>query len=413
MTRQKFDRGGKEGMNFDFDRPVDRRGTYSLKWDLYKGRDVIPLWVADMDFPVSPAIVEALHARVNHGIFGYTLVPDTLVDVVVARMAARYGWEIDPEWVVWLPGLVTGINVACRAVGDPGNEVVTTVPIYPPFLSAPKHAARRIITVPLVERDGCWHLDPETLEGVLTPATRLLLLCSPHNPTGRVFTRQELLSLAAICERHDLVICSDEIHCELVLDEEKEHLPTAVLSPEIEKRTITLMAPSKTFNIPGLGCSFAIIAERELRRKFVAAMAGIVPHVNALGYTAALAAYRDGRSWHEAILEYLRKNRDCVEALVGEMPGLSMHHVEATYLAWIDTRQTGLDNAVATFEEAGAGLSDGRYFGTEGFVRLNFGCPRPLLREALQRMNAAISAQEGSRKGPSRSTDDNGADRWD
>ena len=377
-------------MSFDFDRPVDRRGTHSLKWDLYKGKDIIPLWVADMDFPVSPAIVEVLHEHVDHGIFGYTIVPDELVDVVVARMASRYGWEIDREWIVWLPGLLTGINVACRAVGDPGDEVVTTVPIYPPFLSAPKHASRRIITVPLVESNGYWHIDPDELEGALTPATRLLLLCSPHNPAGRVFSREELLSLAAICERHDLVICSDEIHCELVLDEEKQHIPTAVLSPEIERRTITLMAPSKTFNIPGLGCSFAIIADRDLRRKCVAAMAGIVPHVNALGYTAALAAYRDGRSWHEALLDYLGKNRDCVEAFVRGIPGISMHHVEATYLAWIDTRQTGLDDAVAAFEEAGVGLSDGRYFGTEGFVRLNFGCPRPLLREALRRMGAAI-----------------------
>ena len=373
-------------MTHDFDRTVDRRGTNSLKWDLYKGKEIIPLWVADMDFRVSPAIIRALQAHVNHGVFGYTLVPDELIDVVIGRLATQYQWKIERDWIVWLPGLVTGINVACRAVGDTGDEVLTTVPIYPPFLTAPGNSSRELGTVPLMEGAGGWEIDFDLLERAITPRTRILLLCSPHNPTGRVFTRDELSTLAQICERHDLVICSDEIHCELVLDTDKEHIPTATLSPDVERRTITLMAPSKTFNIPGLGCSFAVISDEPLRRQFLRGMKGIVPHVNALGYTAALAAYRDSRDWYLAMIDYLRENRDSAERSIEAMPGLSMHHVEATYLAWIDTRQTGMKDPVKSFEEAGVGLSDGKSFGAEGFVRLNFGCPRSVLEEAFQRM---------------------------
>ncbi|HOP40964.1 MAG TPA: PatB family C-S lyase [Syntrophales bacterium] len=377
-------------MTHDFDKLIDRRGTNSLKWDLYKGRDVIPMWVADMDFRVSTAIIEALRAHVDHGVFGYTLVPDELTDVVIERLATQYRWKIERDWIVWLPGLVTGINVACRAVGNAGDEVLTMVPIYPPFLTAPGNFSRGLIKVPLMEGGEGWEIDFDLLERSVTPSTRLLLLCNPHNPTGRVFTSDELSKLAQICERHDLVICSDEIHCELVLDRDKNHIPTAALSPDVEKRTITLMAPSKTFNIPGLGCSFAVISDEPLRKQFLQAMKGIVPHVNALGYTAALAAYRDSRDWHVAMIDYLAKNRDIVERAVETMPGLSMHHVEATYLAWIDTRQTGMDNPVRTFEEAGVGLSDGKPFEGEGFVRLNFGCPRSVLDEALARMRKAF-----------------------
>jgi len=256
-------------------------------------------------------------------------------------------------------------------------------PVYPPFLSAPENSSRKLRSVPLVEKTGGWEIDFDLLKRAITPRTRMLLLCSAQNPTGRVFTRDELATLAQICERHDIVICSDEIHCELVLDKGIEHIPTAALGPEVERRTITLMAPSKTFNIPGLGCSFAVISDEPLRWQFLRAMKGIVPHVNALGYTAALAAYRDSRDWHLALIDYLRENRDIVERAIEAMPGISMQHVEATYLAWIDTRQTGMENPVKIFEEAGVGLSDGRPFGAEGFVRLNFGCPRPVLEEAL------------------------------
>ncbi len=377
-------------MTFDFDKRIDRRGTNSLKWDRYKGEDIIPLWVADMDFQVSPDISKALRNHVDHGVFGYTLVPGELVDVVIERLAQQYNWKVKGDWIVWLPGLVTGINLACLAVGDVGNEVLTTVPIYPPFLTAPGNSSRTLGILPLVERSGGWGFDFEQIENAITPRTNMFLLCNPHNPTGRIFTGDELSELANICERHDLVICSDEIHCELLLDKDKKHIPTATLSQEVERRTITLMAPSKTFNIPGLGCAFAIISDEMLRRKFLKLMQGTVPHINAFGYTAALAAYRDSRDWHMALIEYLRKNRDMVESFIKETPGLSMQHVEATYLAWIDARQSGLDDPAKSFEKGGVGLSDGKPFGAEGFLRLNFGCCSDLLKEALQRIGTIM-----------------------
>ncbi len=377
---------------FDFDTPIDRRGSASVKWDKYRGRDVIPLWVADMDFRSPPVVLEALQRRVEHGVFGYTHAPEELTPAILARLQADYRWRVEPEWLVWLPGLVTGLNVACRAVGEDGDQVLTPVPVYPPFLSAPRHSRRDLLTVPLGRRDGRWELDLERLEAAVTPRTRLLLLCSPHNPVGRVFGREELAALADLCARHDLVICSDEIHADLVLDPDKAHVPTAALEPEVARRTITLMAPSKTFNTPGLGFSFAVVPDGALRGRFRAAMAGIVPQVNALGYTAALAAYRDGGPWQAALLAALRANRDSVEQAVAAMPGLAMDHVEATYLAWIDTRPAGLEDPVQFFEQAGVGLSDGRDFAGPGFVRLNFGCPQATLREALGRMGQALES---------------------
>ncbi|MEJ2699575.1 MAG: PatB family C-S lyase [Desulfuromonadales bacterium] len=374
-----------------FDPIIDRRETESLKWEKYRGRDVIPLWVADMDFRSPPAVVDALKARVDHGIFGYTLPPAELIETILEMLARDYGWEVEPSWLVWLPGLVTGLNVACRAVGEDGAGVLTTVPIYPPFLSAPGLARRGLSTAPMVQNGGRWEFDLDRLERAVNRRTRLLLLCSPHNPTGRVFERYELAALAEFCERHDLVLCSDEIHSGLVLAPGRVHIPTATLGPETARRTITLLAPSKTFNLPGLGCAFAIVPDTDLRRRFRRAMAGIVPHVNTLGYTAALAAYRDAGSWHGELLTYLRANRDLVRAAVAEMPGLATTEVEATYLAWIDAKGTGLEDPGGFFEAAGVGLSDGEEFGAPGFLRLNFGCPRSLLSEALERMRRGLA----------------------
>jgi cystathionine beta-lyase len=222
----------------------------------------------------------------------------------------------------------------------------------------------------------------------------LFLLCSPHNPVGRVFSREELTTLAQICEKHDIIICSDEIHCDLILDPEKSHIPTASLSPSIAERTITLMSASKTFNIPGLGCAFAVIPDRALRKRFLGAMAGIVPHVNVLGYVATLAAFRDCADWHAALLDYLRANRDFVADAVSQMPNLTMAPPEATYLAWIDVRATGIENPIEFFEAGGIGMQDGADFDGPGFVRLNFGCPRKTLEEALQRMATALESLE-------------------
>ena len=375
---------------FDFDRVVDRQGTASTKWEKYRGRDVLPMWVADMDFESPPAVIEALHRRVDHQVFGYTNTPELLIETVVARLAERYDWQIDPNWLIWLPGLVAGINLACRSVGESGDQVATFTPVYRPFLTAPGFSDRQLLTVPFDQSGGNWQIDFDRLAAAITPRTRLLLLCSPHNPIGRVFRRDELWALAEFCQRHDLVICSDEIHCELVLDNALGHIVTAALDGDIARRTITLMAPSKTFNLAGLGCAFAIVPDDRLRARCKAVAAGIMAHVNLFGYSAALAAYRNGDDWHRALLDYLRGNRDRVQQAVAAMPGLSMTPVEATYLAWIDTREAGLADPAGFFESAGVGLSDGREFDGDGFVRLNFGCPRPVLDQALARMQAAL-----------------------
>jgi len=378
---------------FDFDTIIDRSNTGSEKWDRHQGRDVIPLWVADMDFRSPPAVIAALHERVEHGVFGYTHPSQGLIEAVLAHLERDFCWQVPPEWLVWLPGLVCGLNVLSRAVGEAGDEVITFTPVYPPFMSAPTLSQRSTVKVPLMLDGGRWVADLEALERAITPRTRLLLLCSPHNPVGRAWSREELQQFADVAERHDLVIGSDDIHAGLILDEGLRHLPIAALSPETARRTITLLAPSKTYNIPGLGCSFAVISDPALRKGFVRAAGRIVPHVNLLGYTAAEAAYRHGEGWRQALLSYLRGNRDLVAEAVGRMPGLSMTHVEATYLAWIDARAVGLEDPGAFFEAGGVGLSNGADFDAAGFVRLNFGCSRILLDKALQRMEAALAAR--------------------
>ena len=378
-------------MEFDFDAPIDRRGSDSAKWGKYAGREVLPMWVADMDFAAPPAVIEALHRRADHAVFGYADPPLSLVEAVVEALAREHRWSIDATWLVWLPGLVTGLNVACRAVGDPGDAVFTATPIYPPFLSAPRYGGRSVVTVPLELRGMHWQWDFDRVERALTPRTRLLMLCNPHNPVGRAFARAELLEIADIAERHDLVILSDEIHAGLVLDPACTHLPIAALDPAIARRSITLMAPSKTYNIPGLGCAFAVIPDPGLRRRFLDVMRGIVPHVNVFGYAAAEAAYRCGEPWRRALVDYLRGNAEYALASIGAIAGLRTTPVEATYLAWIDCAALGLENPAAFFEQAGVGVSNGADFGAAGFVRLNFGCPRALLAQALARMSDAIT----------------------
>jgi cystathionine beta-lyase len=383
----------RTAISFDFDTIIDRRNTGSAKWDKYKDRDVIPLWVADMDFRAAPAIRHALQQRVDHGVFGYALAPEGLAEALQAFLHSWHGWTIEKDWITWLPGVVPAMAAACRAIGDDGDDVMTAVPIYPHFLSVHKPARRNLITVPLQLREGRWTFDFDAIERAITPRTRLFLLCNPHNPVGRSYSREELVRLAEICLRHDMIISSDEVHAGLVLDADTPHVPTAMLSLEVAARTITLRAPSKTFNLPGLGCSYAIISDPALRRRFRRCTAEVIPPVNAMGFAAALAAYRDSHDWHLALLDYLRSNRDRVEQAVAAMPGLSITHVEATYLAWIDTRPLNLPDPVKFFEEAGVGLSDGKDFAGPDFVRLNFGCPRGLLDEALGRMQRAVQGR--------------------
>jgi cystathionine beta-lyase len=305
---------------FDFDRLIDRRSLPSEKWGRYAGRDVLPLWVADMDFAAPPAVIEALHRRIDHGVFGYTDAWPALEQAVVEGLRRDHGWTIQPDWLVWLPGVVAGFNLACAIAGEAGDGVLTATPVYPPFLTAPANTGRVLQRAELVLGDGRWQWDWDALEAACTPTTRLLLLCSPHNPVGRVFDEAELRRLADFAARHDLLVCSDEIHCGLVLDADRTHRPLAALDEAIARRTITLMAPSKTWNIPALYCAFAIIPDPALRRRYRHAMRGIVPHVNVLGMVAAEAAYRDGDAWRRALLDYLRGNRERVLEAVGRCP---------------------------------------------------------------------------------------------
>ncbi len=382
-------------MTFDFDHPPERRGTDSQKWQKYAGRDILPLWVADMDFVSPPAITAALQQRVAHGIYGYARPVKSTTDTIVAALAQRYGWRIDPTWIVWLPGLVVGLNVVARAFADAGDEVLTLAPVYPPFMTAPKNGARLSVQVPFELHDGTWRINWEALERAVTPRTRLFYLCNPHNPLARVWRREELTRLAAFCQQHKLILCSDEIHCDLILDPGLPHVPTALISPEIASRSITLMAPSKTYNVPGLGTSFAIIPDALRRTRFVHATAGIVAEVNTLGYTACEAAYRDCEPWRQALLAYLRDNRDYLTDYVArELPGIKIEApIEATYLAWLNVSTLGLADPAGHFEKHGVGLSDGVFFGAPPgrYVRLNFGCPRATLAEALRRLKAALT----------------------
>ncbi len=382
-------------MTFDFDTVPQRLGTDSQKWQKYAGRDVLPLWVADMDFKSSPAIVAALHARVDQGIFGYARPVKSTVDAVVNAMESRYGWRIDPSWLVWLPGLVVGLNITAQAFAQPGEEVLTLAPVYPPFMSAPKNSARVSNTVAFVLRDGQWTIDWDALERAVNPRTKLFYLCNPHNPLARVWRRDELIRLGEFCVKHDLVLCSDEIHCDLILDPALPHHPTGTLGEAIARRTITLMAPSKTYNVPGLGTSLAIIPDATLRARFVRATAGVVAEVTSLGFTACEAAYRDSEPWRQALLAYLRGNRDyLVDFVARELPGVKIEApIEATYLAWLNVSARGLADPIAHFEQHGVGLSDGAFFGSPKgqHVRINFGCPRATLAEALRRMKAALS----------------------
>ncbi|MFH1965421.1 MAG: PatB family C-S lyase [Acidobacteriota bacterium] len=378
-------------------KPVDRSGTESLKWGIYSP-DILPMWVADMDFEVPEPIIEALQNRISHKVFGYGMDLEELVEVVVDRMKELQNWDIEPESVLLLPGLVCGLNIACRVIGEDGDGVLVNTPVYPPFLTAPSNQRKILQSAPQSYRmkDGYLHydMDMKGLEDAVEENTKLFILCNPHNPTGRVFTRQELLSLAEMCARKNLLICSDEIHNDLLLGDNR-HISIASLDPEIADRTMTFIAPSKTYNIPGLGCSAAIIPNRELRLRVKALFDGIVSQPNILGMYAALAAYSSCQEWLDALRVYLTGNRDfMVDFLQKHLPGIRTTLPEATYLAWMDCRDCGIEGNPQKFflEQARVALNDGAMFGAggEGFVRLNFGCSRENLEEALNRMRKAM-----------------------
>lgn len=377
---------------FDFDKEIDRTTTDSDKWDKYKGQDILPMWVADSDFQSPPAVIDALQTRVAHGVFGYTHASDTLTELFVDRMATHYGWHIEPEWVVYLPGLVCGLNIAARALCNDDQTIISPSPVYPPFISSAKFAERRLVKAPVTLNEGRWVPDLQQADSQLTGKGGLLQMCNPLNPGGTVYRREELEATLAFAEQHDLLVCSDEIHCDLILDETLTHIPFASINARAAQRSVTLMAPSKTFNIAGLGASIAIIPNPEIRHRFNKVKRGLVPGVNVLAFTAAEAAYQQGEDWLQAQLDYLRGHRDFLMEAINALPGLKLEKIESTYLAWIDCSELPVDNPHRFFEQAGVGLSPGIDFGDRQFVRLNFGCTRKTLKEAVRRMKVAIDA---------------------
>ena len=382
-------------MSYDFDTLIDRFPTESAKWHVFEP-DVLPMWVADMDFRSPEPVIQALHQRVEHGIFGYPKESPELRQVIIERLARLYGWKVNPEEILFLPGVIGSFNLACYTFANPGESVLIQPPVYPPFFSAAKYAQLTLQENPLVQlADGSYSIDFDAFERAITPSTRVFILCNPHNPVGRVFRREELEKMAEICLRHNVLICSDEIHCDLVYTGHP-HLPVASLHPEIASQTITLMAPSKTFNIAGLDCSFAIIPNEELRKRYEAARQGRIGGVNLFGYQAALSAYQYGQPWLDELLVYLEANRDWLYDFVKQnLPGIRMAKPEGTYLAWMDCREAGIPGAACEYliKQARVALNDGCTFGPggDGFVRLNFASPRAMLVEGMQRIQHALS----------------------
>jgi cysteine-S-conjugate beta-lyase len=377
-----------------FDREINRKKSDSIKWNLYDP-DILPMWVADMDFSAPQPVIQALQSRVEHGVFGYAGDPAELRKVIIDRFAEKYRWAIKPEDIIFTPGVVVGFNIAAHAVSQPDGEILIQPPVYPPFFKAGSYADLKTIENPLVQDvNGYYGIDFDDFEQKITGNTRMFLLCNPHNPVGRVFRRDELERMAAICLRHNVIICSDEIHGDLIF-KGQQHIPLGSINPEIAKRTITLMAPSKTFNIAGLDCSFAVIPDKEIREQYLKAMKGITGNTNMLGITAALAAYQAGTPWLEDLMIYLQDNRDHLKrTLDAEMPEIKMVSPEGTYLAWLDCRQAGLNESPYDFflKNARIAFNNGDAFGTggKGFVRMNFGCTRATLNEALNRMKSAL-----------------------
>lgn len=376
---------------YDFTTLLPRRGTDSVKWDPYRHNEVLPFWVADMDFISCPEISAAMQERAAFPNYGYAMGQESLCDSIQEYLRRMHRLDIPGEWLVYLPGMVCALAVAARAVGQPGDGVLIQPPVYGPFFKAPRHAEREVIQAPLAfnERMGRWEMDWVAMESAMTPRTKMLLLCNPHNPVGRAWTRDELREVADFCKEHRLILCSDEIHCDLILDPDADH--HSALHWATDLPAITLMAPSKTWNIAGLGFTFAVIPDESLRRRFQVAMASFVPHPNIFAYVAAEAAYRHGEPWRREMIEVLQGNEKLLrERIETRLAPLKVCRTEASYLAWIDASNLPISHRKAHFEAHGVGLSPGSDFGDDKFLRFNFGCPRAMLEDGLERMEEAL-----------------------
>ncbi|MEP3481037.1 MAG: PatB family C-S lyase [Fuerstiella sp.] len=388
--------------NFNFDEKLERRGTGSIKWDRYP--DYEPFWVADMDFRSPDCVVEAIHRRTDEGVFGYAMPHDGLVEAVLGYLLSMHKVAATADDLVHLPGMVPALSLACRAFTDPGDEVMICAPVYYPFFHVAKDSAATIVSVPHLRaaaagaddhENTTWRFDWEAMEAAVTQKTSMLILCNPQNPLGRVFTQAEVRQLAEFCESHDLILISDEIHCDLVLDPQQPHFSCLNLPQKFQSRLVTLMAPSKTYNIAGLGYTFAMIPDDELRSKFVAAKGCTVPEINLLAMVAAEAAYLDGEPWRQDLIAYLRTNRDILADFVrNEIPQIIVHEHAATYLYWMDCTALNESQPVEFFaKKAGIYLTDGRPFGSRSHARFNFGCPQSQMLAGLEAMAKAVAAK--------------------
>ncbi len=382
----------------NFNREIDRRHSECIKWNRFD-EDVLPMWVADTDFRCPEAVIRALHARVDHGIFGYGAPPKELDRTVIQRLKRLYDWDVQENQIGYIPGIVTGFNAAIRAFCEPGEAVIYQTPAYPPFIGAPDSARLKGVQNPLLQHeDGTYHLDFDRFEQqIISENVRAFILCNPQNPTGRVFTREELTQLAEICLRQNVLIISDEIHCDILFDNNK-HIPIATLSPEVGANTITFIAPSKTFNIAGLHASVYMIQNPELLEKFRCFCSGLVGCPGVLALTAAHAAYADGDDWLAQQNRYLQANRDFLDdALAAQLPDIHWNKPEATFLGWLNCSNLGLGEPPYEFflREARVGLNEGISFGPQcgDYVRINFGTIQANLQEAINRMQAALAGR--------------------
>lgn len=385
-------------MSIGFDRDINRDGTHSVKYDarqdVFGKADVIPAWVADMDFATPPAITKALIERANHPIYGYTIYPDSLYESIIDWLKRRHHWEIQRDWVVMCPGVVPSLNAAVMAFTQPGESIIIQPPVYFPFFSAATQTGRKLIENPLHLEDGKYTIDFDHLEQCAQEA-HLLLLCSPHNPVGRVWNKQELEHLLQISEKYDLMIFSDEIHADLIYPGNQHH----TLAPLTDNpaNILTAITPSKTFNIPGLNLSSLIIPDPAARKKITQVFDAMhVSASNPFSIAAFEAAYREGEPWLEELFVYLSDTRDCVQAYLAEhLPQIKLIPSEGTYLLWLDCRKLNKNDAELKrffVHEAGVGLSPGALFGKEGsgFMRLNIGAPRRTVMAVLENIRRVL-----------------------
>ena len=382
-------------MKYDFDQLIDRDTTHSTKWLKFSDPDVLPMWIADMDFLCPPEVTNPMIERVNQGIFGYTDTPVSLTKSFIEHVNKTLRWKIEEDWIVWVPGGVVGLNISCKTVLAPGDIALVPSPIYPPFTEAPENMERGFVKTFLKDINGRLEFDVEDIKELLSDDTKMLYLCNPQNPGGTVFTNRELAELSVLCQENDIVVCSDEIHADLILDDNLKHTPYASLNSFAQENSITIMGPCKTFNLAGFPIAAAIIPNEELREDFERNSKGIVAHIDTMAFVAAEAAYRSAIEWKSELVEYLKTNKSLLSKSINDIEGLSLCGPEAGFLAWIDCRQSGLDSPVKFFvEEAKVGVHGGEFFGNEKYVRLNFGCPRSILEEAISRIEKAFSQRK-------------------